>query len=224
MSADQRKPDLTFVNLIHQALRVDGVRLPAAIAELDTDDRTSRLAGIGAFFDEYREQLALHHAHEDTLFFPALEARVGADKMRLGELADQHEALDVAVQVASNRLAALANRADKLATHRKEVADAFSAAAEQLDAHLTLEEGVALPLFESEIPVEEYKKLETRARKATPRARARFLIPWLVAHATPEQQKALFKSAPPLRVIDSLNRRRYRRFDHVLVHGAGAGT
>ncbi len=107
MSADQRKPDLTFVDLIHQALRVDGARLAAAIADLDTDDRASRLAGIRAFFDEYREQLALHHTHEDTVFFPALEARVGADRMRLDELADQHEALAVALEVASDHLAAL---------------------------------------------------------------------------------------------------------------------
>ena len=94
----------------------------------------------------------------------------------------------------------------------------------RLDAHLTLEEGAPLPLFETEVPFADYKRLEAKARKTTPRARARFLIPWLVAHATPEQQKALFRSAPPLRVIARLNRRRYRRFDHVLVHTASAGA
>jgi hypothetical protein len=87
---------------------------------------------------------------------------------------------------------------------------------ELLAAHLTLEERTALPLFESEMPVAEYKKLEARTRQATPRAQARFLIPWVIAHATPDQQKAVFRSAPPLRLFYLLNLRHYRRFDDVL--------
>jgi hypothetical protein len=38
---------------------------------------------------------------------------------------------------------------------------------EQLGAHLDFEERTALPLFVSEMPVAEYKKLESKARKAT---------------------------------------------------------
>jgi hemerythrin-like domain-containing protein len=216
---DQERPDLTFVDLIHQSFRVDVTRMAIATAELRPDDQPSRLTGIRAFFDEYREQLALHHAHEDTIFFPALEARVGADKMRLDELTAQHDALDAALQVVSDHLAAAAE-AEDTSTHQTEIANAFSTLAEQLDTHLTLEEKVALPLIESEIPVEDYQRLEATARRATSRARARFLIPWLVSHAAPDQQKALFKSAPPLRVIYWLNRRSYQRFDRALAHAA----
>jgi hypothetical protein len=70
-----------------------------------------------------------------------------------------------------------------------------------------------LPLVESEIPVADYKGLENQARHATPRAQAQFLIPWIVAHATPIQRKALFRSAPPLRLVNLVTRRRYRRLD-----------
>jgi hypothetical protein len=66
---------------------------------------------------------------------------------------------------------------------------------------------------ESEIPVADYKRLENQARQATPRAQAQFLIPWIVAHATPTQRKALFSSAPPLRLVNLVAQRRYRRLD-----------
>ena len=46
------------------------------------------------------------------------------------------------------------------------------------------------------------------------------MIPWLIAHATPGQQKALFRSAPPLRIFYWLNRRRYRHFDQAFTHAA----
>jgi hypothetical protein len=87
----------------------------------------------------------------------------------------------------------------------------------ELKTHLDFEERTALPLFVSDIPVAEYKKLESKARKATPRGQAAFLIPWIVAHASPDQRKALFKSAPPLRIVNRLNRRRYRRLEDALL-------
>jgi hemerythrin-like domain-containing protein len=214
------RPDLTFVNLIHQSLRIDAARLAAAVSVLAPSDRPARIRSIEAFFGQYRGQLAMHHGHEDELFFPALEARVGADRMHLGELDAQHDALDAALHGVSERLAALADPAGDFATDRAEAASALSAMTELLAAHLTLEERTALPLFESEMPAAEYKKLEARSRKVTPRARARFLIPWIIAHATPDQQKAVFRSAPPLRLFYWLNLRHYRRFDHVLARPA----
>jgi hypothetical protein len=69
--------------------------------------------------------------------------------------------------------------------------------ADLLAAHLSLEEQTVLPLLESDMPAADYKKLEAKARKATPRPQARFLIPWIIAHATADQRKALFRSAPP---------------------------
>jgi hypothetical protein len=61
------------------------------------------------------------------------------------------------------------------------------------------------------------KKLESQARNATPRGESGFLIPWIVEHASPDQRKALFKSAPPLRIVYRLNRRRYHRVDEALL-------
>jgi hypothetical protein len=70
------------------------------------------------------------------------------------------------------------------------------------------------------MPVGEYKKLESETRKATPRAQSAFLIPWLVEHASPDQRNALFRYAPPLRIVNWLNRRRYRRLDEALLPAA----
>jgi len=214
------RPDMTIVTVIHQALRVDAGRLAAAVAAVGPGDRPGRVAGIAAFYGQYRDQLALHHRHEDELFFPALAARVGADAMHLGELTAQHEALDAALAAVSDRLGALADPAGDFAAGQAAAASALSAMTGLLTAHLTLEEQYALPLHESQIPVAEHKRLEARARKDTPRDLARFLIPWLIAHASPGQRAALFRSAPPLRLLYGLNLRYYRRFDQALARTA----
>ncbi|MGO9217489.1 MAG: hemerythrin domain-containing protein [Streptosporangiaceae bacterium] len=160
MSRAPSKPDLTFVTLIHQSLRADAARLAAALAELGPSDQRGRLPGVLTFFGHYREQLILHHSHEDELFFPALAARIGAGRMHLSELAGQHEALDTALQATGESLAVLAGPAADFATDRVKAASALSTMAGLLAAHLTLEEQTALPLFESDMPAADYKKLE----------------------------------------------------------------
>ena len=220
MSVEAAKPDLTFVNLVHQSLRTDGARLLGSVAALGPDQRRSRLPAIRAFFDQYRGQLLLHHSHEDELFYPALEARVGADRMRLGELAHQHEALDAALQAVSDSLASLAGPASDFPPARTTACAALSEMERSLATHLDLEEATVLPLLGSEMPAVEYKRLETLARHATPRAQAQFLVPWLAAHATPDQRKALFRSAPPLRLVNLVAGPRYRRLDNALVPAA----
>jgi Hemerythrin HHE cation binding domain len=216
VSPDRGKPDLTFVNLVHQALRVDGARLVATVAALEPRDRGSRLPGVREFYDNYREQLVAHHTHEDTLFYPALAAQVGEDRMHREELVSQHHQLDGVLQAVGDGLDDLADPDGDFSTNRTRVAGDLSTMAEQLGAHLDFEERTALPLFVSDMPVAEYRKLESKARRATPRGQSGFLIPWIVDHASPDQRKALFRSAPPLRIVNWLNRRRYRRLDNCL--------
>src|SRR5436190_2957800 len=94
MRTDRSAPDLTFVELIHQALRADGARLADTAAALEPHERDSRLVGVRQYYERYREQLVAHHTHEDELFFPALVARVGESGTQLDELVSQHHQLD----------------------------------------------------------------------------------------------------------------------------------
>jgi hypothetical protein len=111
----------------------------------------------------------------------------------------------------------LADPDGDFSANRTRVSGDLSTMVEELNTDLDFEERVALPLFVSDMPVAEYKKLESKARKATPRGQSGFLIPWIVEHASPEQRKALFRSAPPLRIVNWLSRRRYRRLDEALI-------
>jgi hemerythrin-like domain-containing protein len=210
---DGTKPDLIFVELIHKSLRMDGTRLLDSVAALNSEDGRSRVPAIRAFFEHYSNQLLLHHSHEDRIFFPVVVARVGAERMRLAELTRQHEALDAELRTVSHELAVLDGSGGDFAAGRDRACDALSKMSASLASHLALEEAAVLPLVESEIPVADYKRLENQARHATPRAQAQFLIPWIVAHATPTQRKALFRSAPPLLLVNRVARRRYRRLD-----------
>jgi hemerythrin-like domain-containing protein len=206
------KPDLIFVELIHESLRTDGKRLLDSVAALNSEG-PSRVPAIRAFFEHYSNQLLLHHSHEDRIFFPAVEARVGAERMQLAELTRQHEALDADLRTVSHELAVLDGSGGDFAAGRDRACGALSKLNESVANHLDLEEAAVLPLVESEIPVADYKRLENQARHATPRAQAQFLIPWIVAHASPTQQTDLFRSAPPLWLVNLVARRRYRRLD-----------
>jgi hemerythrin-like domain-containing protein len=212
----RQKPDFLFVTLIHQALRVDAGRLVDTASALQPGD-VHRVTELRAFFDEYREQLCLHHAHEDDLFFPALQAVVEESRVPIAELAAQHGTLDADLQAIGDGLGSLSTRPGDFAADHADMVGGMIGMAKHLDAHLTMEEETVLPLMASAVPRATYKQLEAQARKLTPRRRAQFLIPWIVGHATPDQRKALFKSAPPLRAAYLVNRRRYRLFDRALL-------
>ena len=168
VSTERAEPNLIFVELVHQALRVDSARLKLTVAALAPDDRGSRLSGVREFYGNYREQLVSHHTNEDRLFFPALAARVGKDTMHLDELVAQHHQLDGSLQDVGEGLAALADPTGDFSADRTSVTAALSSMAEQLTTHLDLEERTALPLVISQLPVAEYDQLESKARKATP--------------------------------------------------------
>lgn len=211
----QQQPDLLFVTLIHQALRADADRLVDATSALQSGD-AQRLTGLRVFFDEYGGQLCLHHAHEDDLFFRALQALVEESHRPIAELATQHETLDSDLQAIGDGLASLDSESGDFAAEHADVVSSMIGMAKHLDAHLTMEEEAVLPLMASAVPRATYKQLEAQARKLTPRRRAQFLIPWVVGHATPNQRRDLFKSAPPLRVAYLVNRHRYRLVDRAL--------
>jgi hemerythrin-like domain-containing protein len=212
----QQKADLLMVTLIHQALRVDADRLVASASALNSAE-VQRIVSLRLFFDEYRGQLCLHHAHEDDLFFPALQAVVNESQVPIAELSTQHETLDSDLQAIGDGLASLGTPTGDFAAEHADVVGSIVGMAKHLDAHLTMEEETVLPLMASAVPQATYKQLEAQARKLTPRSRARFLIPWIIEHATRDQQRDLFKSAPPLRAVYLVNRHRYRLFDRALL-------
>jgi hypothetical protein len=45
------------------------------------------------------------------------------------------------------------------------------------------------------------------------------MVPWIVDHASADQRSVLFKTAPPLWIVDRINRGRYRRLEQALLPG-----
>ena len=134
MSTDRAAPDLIFVTLIHKALRADGDRLVETVGALKPEDREGQLPRVRAFYTAYREQLVSHHTHEDHLFFPALAARVGEDRMHLLELTSGHEQLDGVLDALDADFAALADPNRDFSATRKTVTDDLSTMVEKLNA------------------------------------------------------------------------------------------
>jgi hemerythrin-like domain-containing protein len=163
---------------------------------------------VHEFYGKYREQLVAHHTHEDRVFFPSLAARVGDDRMHRGELVAQHVELDAVLEAIEQGFVAMAVSDGEFPERRSKLTGDLAAMVEHLTTHLDLEERTAIPLVESEMTTAEDDDLEKKARKATTRGRAVFMIPWLAEHASPERHKAWFRSAPPLRIIYALTRRR----------------
>src|SRR3954453_9912628 len=132
MSTVRAATNLTFVNLIHKALRADGPRLAKTVGELRPGDRGARLPRLHEFYGKYRQQLIAHHTHEDHIFFPALAAKVGDDAMHLAELTMQHGELDGVLDAAEAGFDELSARGGDFEASRAKVTDALSAMVEHL--------------------------------------------------------------------------------------------
>jgi hypothetical protein len=215
MSTDRAAPDLIFVTLIHRALRADGDRLVETVGDLKPEDRNGRLPRVRAFYTAYRQQLVSHHTHEDNLFFPALVARVGEDRMHLLELTSGHQQLDGVLEALDADFAALEDPNRDFSATRKTVSDDLSTMVEKLNGTSIWRRRRRFPSSRRRCRPRNTTRFEAKARKATPREQSSFMIPWLVEHASPDQRRTLFRSAP-LRIVYLLTRRRYRRLDGAL--------
>ena len=223
---DCTRPDLRQYRAMHSAIRASNERFVAALIDLRRSARHPAAPALQRWFTGYGQELRGHHRIEDTIFFPALAARVPAYPDYAPTLDIDHHRLDELVDLIAESLGTLASATspwdadhDAAVAHAVELRDLMS-------EHLEFEDREILPLFERHFSAEEYAALDDQARRSVSLQHALFFVPWFMSSVEPDVAATALAEAPlPLKVIHRLTRRSHRRLvtEAFGTSGSGAG-
>jgi iron-sulfur cluster repair protein YtfE (RIC family) len=203
-------PDLTDYVVVHRAMTVDVRRLARAAHELAGRADGARARALRDYLAPVLGEIRSHHQVEDDAVWPLLErAAGGAGGVVLAGLTDDHHDLDRLLDAAGLQATALAARpadaglAGRLATCLTEMSTL-------LDRHVADEERDIFPLIRRYVRVGDYRWAQKQFRGNLDPRLLPFLVPWVLAHATPAERRTLLAEAGwPLRVLHAAFRGRF---------------
>ncbi|MCF6743968.1 hemerythrin domain-containing protein [Blastococcus sp. KM273128] len=183
------RPDTLGMRLAHRAMLRDVRRLTDRLQQVAagrTPVDAWRARGIAGYVADYCDSVHHHHSAEDDVLWPVLAASAGPS-VDLGELSDDHAALDPLLERIRAGAAAFAARpadedtATALAVDLAELRDT-------LEEHIADEEASVLPAVEEHVSVRDWAAVEARIRK---RAKLSFEVPRVVDVVTPAERAVL---------------------------------
>jgi hypothetical protein len=199
--AEQQTIDFTMMYVTHKALRRDVERFGAAVAA-----GNATAPAVRAGWENFKNQLHVHHTVEDDDLWPRLYAAVAGRREALAmlqEMEAEHAVLDPMLEAVDT---ALAGREPSLG---KQVEGLLSA----LDGHLRHEEESALPLIQSVLTPEDWRGFGEAMRRRQGLKGAAVYVPWIIDGASPVDRERFFALLPrPVAVVNRLILQpRYRR-------------
>jgi hemerythrin-like domain-containing protein len=187
---------------IHKAMRADGPRLATAIGRLPDEDRDAA-AALGRAFAALMGMIHDHHWTEDDVLYPFLMERVDTFEADAVRLEDDHVDLDAAMARINARFRLLAHTiSPKLwADARKHLADDASAFGDILVDHLDREESIVIPAIDTHLSEAEHHTLQKQLSKLTTYHHMKTAAPWVLANASPDEERELRAGAPRLMAL-----------------------
>lgn len=203
-------PDLSTFYALHEAMRRSADRFAAALDVLRPEE-TARLRALDRWYDGFARELEKHHRIEDTIFFPALLARIPAFDEVNETLAAGHHHLDDVIAGIRRGMSALVNGEPFERWHPETLSYAVELS-RFLHEHLGLEDQDVLPLASRHFSAEEWEALDQAAMKATGLRQMLVTVPWLMTMGEPEACRRILVDAPgALKLIWALTRGSYGR-------------
>lgn len=184
---------------MHKAMRADSQRLIAAAAALPDGD-TGAAAALGRAFAAIVGLIHDHHWTEDDVMYPFLLDRVRTFEHDAIRLENDHVELDAAMARINARFRLLAHQLSAALWQdtRSHLLDEAAAFDRVLVDHLDREEDLVIPPFESMISEAEQHTLQKEEATLSTYRHMRLAVPWVLANATPEEEKYLRTTAPRL--------------------------
>lgn len=197
---DEPGPDLSDYVLVHRAMTTDLRRMARAVDRLAhgrEKNSPQRAAALRDYLAGISAEIRSHHKVEDDDVWPFLVAVAGrraAELAELSELTTDHHELDPLLDAAGELAGSLAARSDDhRATER--LADMLAALSTLLDRHVSDEERDVFPLIRRYVRVRDYRRLQRRFRGSLSLGALRFVVPWVVSHATEQERPRILADA-----------------------------
>ena len=179
----------------HAAFRRD-LEAMAKVATPANLRNPARHASILAGWQIFKNQLLIHHRHEDDFLWPRMRERLARSEAAistLDEMEAEHELIDPL-------LAAAEGAFDHPDDH--DVAGIIDELGTKLGHHLGHEEREAMPLITESISDKEWRQVVSAIRKATPISSAAEFMPWLTDQTSETETKRILSILPaPARLI-----------------------
>ncbi len=193
----------------HDAFRRD-LRQMAVTATPGNLRNPKRQESIHNGWGIFKNQLNIHHHHEDTFLWPRLRHQTAANdsaQSMLDEMEYEHGLID---PLFASIDAAFARPEDG------DVRNTTEELISTLSRHLEHEEREAMPLIEEVISDEEWASVVRDIRRATKLSTASEFMPWLMDGTSKDETKAILSIVPPPArlVINKVWRPRYQKVNH----------
>lgn len=201
---DSGRIDLTVMYAAHDAFRRDLERLQGVV-----EAGRAGSPGVRAGWENFKEQLRIHHAAEDAVLWPAVERAVRGRPLDLAMLRDmerEHAVVEPLLAAVDEALAAPPDPADVLLDRVRELRTS-------LGGHLVHEETGALPLIRAVLPRRDWAEFAADVRRRQGVRGAAVFVPWVIDGIRPtDRSRFLAAMPPPVRVLNRLTwEPRYRK-------------
>jgi iron-sulfur cluster repair protein YtfE (RIC family) len=199
--AASEKINFAVMYATHDAFRRDLDRLGRAV-ELGR----AGTAPVRAGWENFKDQLLVHHTVEDAVLWPRVEAAVvgrPGDLALMAAMEEEHALLEPLLEDVDS---ALQDQSAGLAEQVRQLTVV-------LGDHMKHEETSALPLIQDVLTTKDWAAFRTgMARAQGPRGAATY-IPWIMDGVSPADRRAFLDEMPgPVGVVNRLFlERRYRR-------------
>jgi len=206
------EPDLTYLVVIHRAIRGDLGRLTANLDTIAARGAAPAQArAICRYTKALLAEIRAHHDGEDDILWPVAAAAAG-QAVDTWPLTDDHLAIAAVVAVtgqamASFRAAASGPAAGELSVSAGQLRD-------MLDEHMADEEGQVFPVLRRYVRAETYRWCEQQMRRKATLPGLRFTAPWLARYSRPDELSRLLAGRGwPARLLVAVSRPGYVRLE-----------
>ncbi len=199
--------EMSMNKVIHAAVRRDMDRFIEALTDFPAGNRT-RAQQLGTAWDNFDQQLTVHHDGEHEIAWPALQS-IGVSKDLLDTLDAEHEAMAAALGETRSAMKTLT----RVAT--ADAAKTALMAFENLQAvtlkHLDHEEAELEPVYLKNRETPEIKEMGKKFGKVSPSTGGVFFA-WVLDGAGPDEQRTVKEQVPgPVLTILGFFGRSYRK-------------
>jgi Hemerythrin HHE cation binding domain len=198
------------VAVVHRAMRQDLGRLAACLGRVaDHGANPVQACAICRYTEALLAAVRAHHENEDDLIWPVIAATAG-QAVDLTPLADDHQAIEAAVDRAGDALACF--RADPGLCG--ELQRSVSELRDLVDEHIADKERQIVPAMLRYLSAEACRWCEKQIQRKTSLPGQRFSAPWLARYAQPDELSRLLASRGwPARIQLAAARRGYARLE-----------
>jgi iron-sulfur cluster repair protein YtfE (RIC family) len=208
-TTQEPEPDLTYIVVVHRAIRQDLGRLATCLGEVAAQDwPPSQVRAIRRYTTALLAEILAHHRSEDDIIWPVIAT--AGQAVDLTPLTDDHQAIDATVGRVTQAVACFITERGTSAQLHASVSELH----DMLEVHIADEEEQIFLAMRRYVPAEAYRWCQRQIQRQAPWPGRRFTAPWLARYAQPDElSRPSAAVSRPARILLAATRPGYARLE-----------